>query len=183
MIHIDVMANRVEAPELVNREYQQLQRDTPNFQTLDKREADDEDGEHDIDKIFSNDRSDSNIVQHHSEVLDHENESGISGLHPIELTAHSILNAPLDHLNEDFELLGQSQYILLTRLRLIEERLKSFKKVVIDDGNMTSEKEISETFNKIRELKKRLGVTVKSLDKVEARVERMNKKLNIDANE
>lgn len=183
MIHIDVMTNRVKTPVLVNREYQQLQGDTTHSQTLDKPEADDEDGEHDIDEMFSNDRSESNVVQQHSEVLEHEHESGISGLHPIELTAHSILNAPLDHLYEDFELLGQSQYILLTRLRLIEDRLKSFKKVVIDDGNMTSEKEISETFNKIRELKKRLSVTVKSLDKVETRVEKMNKKLNIDANE
>ena len=177
------MTNRVEAPELVNHEYQQSQRDTTISQALDKPKVEDEHGEHDIGEIFSNNRSDSNIVQNHTEVLEHDRESGISGLHPIELTAHSILNAPLDHLNEDFELLGQSQYILLTRLRLIEDRLKSFKKVVIDDGNMTSEKEVSDTFNKIRELKKRLGVTVKSLDKVEARVERMNKKLNIDANE
>lgn len=182
MIHVDVMADRVKTPEVVKHKYQQLQMDTTNSQIPDEPEADHQDGEHDIDEIFSNEESDSNIVQQHSELLEHEHESGISGLHPIELTAHSILNAPLDHLNEDFELLGQSQYILLTRLRLIEERLKSFKKVVIDDGNMTSEKEITETFNKIRELKKRLGLTVKSLDKVEARVERMNKKLNIDAN-
>lgn len=55
MIHIDVMTNRVKTPVLVNREYQQLQGDTTNSQTLDKPEADDEDGEHDIDEMFSND--------------------------------------------------------------------------------------------------------------------------------
>lgn len=113
----------------------------------------------------------------------HEEDIGIGSLHPIELTAHTILNGPLDHLNEDFELLSQSQYILLTRLRLIEERLKSFRKVIIEDGNMTTDKEITETFNKIKDLKKRLAASVKTLDKVESRVERMSSKLHLDTND
>lgn len=176
------MEDKIKDKSLISHESRQLQKDTRHSQVTDKVGAIDNDGNHGMDEILNNEVPD-NVVHQLNELSEHEHDSDIGGLHPIELTAHSILNAPLDHLNEDFELLSQSQYILLTRLRLIEDRLKSFKKVVIDDGNMTSEKEITETFNKIRDLKKRLVVTVKSLDKVEARVERMNKKLHIGANE
>lgn len=109
-----------------------------------------------------------------------EHESDFNELHPIELTAHTILSGSLDHLHDDFELLSQSQYILLTRLKLIEDRLKSFEKVAIEDDNMTKDKEVLETFNKIRELKRRLNTSMKTLHKVETRVEKMNHKLGHD---
>lgn len=177
------MENRIKDKSLINLESQKLEKETRHSHIIDELGVIDNDGNHGMDEILDNEASDNNAVHQRNETLEDEHDSDIGGLHPIELTAHSILNAPLDHLNEDFELLSQSQYILLTRLRLIEDRLNSFKKVVIDDGNMTSEKEIAETFNKIRDLKKRLVVSVKTLDKAEARVERMNKKLNINANE
>lgn len=177
------MTSRIETSNLVNHEYQHMPMVARNSQELGEKD-DDEDKEQEIDKVINNEEPDNNNnVQQHDEVFEHDHETGINGLHPIELAAHTILNGPLDHLNEDFELLSQSQYILLTRLRLIEDRLQSFKKVIVDDGNMTTEKEISESFNKIRELKKRLGMTVKSLDKVEVRVERMNNKLCLNVNE
>lgn len=43
--------------------------------------------------------------------------------HPIELAAHSLLSASLDSVHENFNLLHQSQHILLTRLKHIEHRL------------------------------------------------------------
>lgn len=43
--------------------------------------------------------------------------------HPIELAAHAVLSAPLDSVHESFNLLHQSQHILLTRLKHIEHRL------------------------------------------------------------
>lgn len=43
--------------------------------------------------------------------------------HPIELAAHSLLSGSLDSLNENFLQLHRSQHVLLTRLKMISDRL------------------------------------------------------------
>lgn len=96
----------------------------------------------------------------------------INDLHPIELAAHSLLTGPLDTLSENFELLNQSQIILLARLRVIENRLKTFKELV--ESNNISEKQLIAQFNKIRELSDRLTKSLKQLDKINSRISRMN---------
>ncbi|CUM62802.1 uncharacterized protein PRCAT00000360001 [Priceomyces carsonii] len=106
-----------------------------------------------------------------------EEDSEINDLHPMELMAHSVLSGPLDGLNESFEQLSQSQLILLTRLRLIEERLTSFKKSVTDEGNMLDDKEVASNIDRIKDLTKRAGISFKTLSEIEKRVERMNQKL------
>lgn len=95
-------------------------------------------------------------------------------LHPIELTAHTLLSGSLDNLNDNFEILNQSQLILLTRLKFIEERLLSFKNVALDQSGI-DDKEVLKNFNKIKELQKRLTGVGKVLEKVEERVERIEK--------
>ncbi|CCE72538.1 Piso0_000120 [Millerozyma farinosa CBS 7064] len=98
-------------------------------------------------------------------------DQDIEGHHPIELIAHSILGGPLDRLQEDFESLGSSQYILLNRIRLIEERLESLKTVMFEEENTLDEKEVLEGIEKVKQIRKRLYSTLKTLDKVEKRVE------------
>lgn len=93
-------------------------------------------------------------------------------LHPIELTAHTLLSGSLDNLNDNFEILNQSQLILLTRLKFIEERLLSFKNVALDQSGI-DDKEVVKNFDKIKELQKRLTGVGKVLEKVEERVERI----------
>lgn len=107
-------------------------------------------------------------------------QGGIHDLHPIELTAHTLLSGSLDNLHENFELLNQSQYILLTRLRLIEERLSSIKTVFVDSENHVDEKEVQNTFNKLKELRKSLHSSLKTLAQVNNRVERMSSTINIE---
>lgn len=77
----------------------------------------------------------------------------------------------MDRLQEDFELLGLSQYILLNRIRLIEERLESLKTVMFEEENTLDEKEVLEGIEKVKQIRKRLYSTLKTLDKVEKRVE------------
>ncbi|CCE73101.1 Piso0_000120 [Millerozyma farinosa CBS 7064] len=98
-------------------------------------------------------------------------EQEIEGHHHIELIAHSILGGPLDRLQEDFESLGSSQYILLNRIRLIEERLESLKTVMFEEENTLDEKEVLEGIEKVKQIRKRLCSSLKTLDKVEKRVE------------
>lgn len=98
-------------------------------------------------------------------------------LHPIELAAHAILSGPLDTLHDNFELLNQSQYVLLTRLQLIETRLTEFKKAFVDDEEYVNDKEIQLTLAKVKELKKSLQLCCKTLEKVEHRTEKMKQKL------
>lgn len=98
-------------------------------------------------------------------------DQDIEGHHPIELVAHSILGGPLDRLQEDFELLGLSQYILLNRIRLIEERLESLKTVMFEEENTLDEKEVLDGIEKVKQIRKRLFSMLKTLDKVEKRVE------------
>ncbi|CAH2353961.1 hypothetical protein CLIB1423_13S02850 [[Candida] railenensis] len=97
--------------------------------------------------------------------------ASVYDLHPIELTAHTLLSGSLDHLNENFKNLNQSQVILYTRLRLIEDRLKSYYTVI--EQNQAEPDELKEVVSRIKSLKKRLLSSVKTLKKVEVRVERM----------
>lgn len=54
--------------------------------------------------------------------------SSLYDLHPVELAAHALLTAPLDHLNDNFGQLHQLQVILHARLRLIEKRLEALQR-------------------------------------------------------
>lgn len=85
--------------------------------------------------------------------------------HPIELTAHSLLSGSLDTLHENFVLLHQSQHILLTRLRLIEDRLKQINTELAVSG-----KELVQVQARIRALRKKLSDVAKILVKVDKRV-------------
>ncbi|KAG5420290.1 hypothetical protein I9W82_002170 [Candida metapsilosis] len=96
----------------------------------------------------------------------------INDLHPIELAAHSLLTGPLDTLSENFESLNQSQIILLTRLRVIETRLNTFRQLV--ESNDLNEKDLMAQLNKIRELSDRLTRSLKLLDAIDSRISRMN---------
>lgn len=98
-------------------------------------------------------------------------------LHPLEVTAHTLLLGPLDNLNENFEQLDQSQLILLTRLKIIEDRLLSFQRVVLEDQNIVDDKELTSHFNRVKELRRLLLASMKTLGKVETRIEKMNEKL------
>ncbi|EGW31126.1 uncharacterized protein SPAPADRAFT_156849 [Spathaspora passalidarum NRRL Y-27907] len=100
----------------------------------------------------------------------------VEGLHAIELAAHTLLSGSLDNLNENFDSLNQSQVIILTRLKIIEKRLSDYKQI-LEDNNI-NERELSDRFTKIKELRKRLDVCIKTLERVEQRVDRMNTKLD-----
>lgn len=104
-------------------------------------------------------------------------------LHPIELTAHTLLSSSLDHLNENFKQLNQSQIILFTRLRLIEKRLKGFQAAVSNSNETEEEGDeiVSEILIKIKAIKKKLLSSVKTLKKVDARVGRMDELIDADA--
>lgn len=88
--------------------------------------------------------------------------------HPIELTAHSLLSGSLDQLHENFVLLHQSQHILLTRLRLIEDRLKQLNKELSLSG-----KDMVQVQSRTRMLRKKLAEVAKTLVKVDQRVRQL----------
>lgn len=90
--------------------------------------------------------------------------------HPIELTAHSLLSGSLDNLHENFVLLHQSQHILLTRLRLIEDRLKEIHTELAVSG-----KDVTQVQARIRTLRKKLADVAKILVKVDRRVSQLEK--------
>lgn len=104
----------------------------------------------------------------------------VNDLHPIELTAHALLNGPLENLYENFELLTQSQYILLTRLKLIENRLTSFEKAFCEEGLFVSDRDVQNSFSRIKELRKLLLKSLKTLSKISDRVNDMSTKLELD---
>lgn len=93
-------------------------------------------------------------------------------LHQVELTAHTLLSGSFDNLNENFESLSLSQLILLTRLKVIESKLNEFQKFV--DHGFINEKELSDQFHKIKELRKRLDTCIKTLDKAEKRLDNLD---------
>lgn len=90
-------------------------------------------------------------------------------LHPIELIAHSVLSGPLDSLNENFELLHKSQVVLLTRLKLIEQKLEQFQQI---HGTIDN-KPITDTIGRIKGIKKRLQEVERRLDSIDKRVDNM----------
>ncbi|WLF81041.1 hypothetical protein PVL30_004835 [Lodderomyces elongisporus] len=95
----------------------------------------------------------------------------INDLHPVELAAHSLLSGPLDSLNDNFESLSQSQVILLTRLKIIEDRLNNFKELV--DANIIDEKQFLQQTSKVKELSKRLSHILRQLDKIDSRLDKL----------
>lgn len=86
--------------------------------------------------------------------------------HPIELAAHSLLSGSLDNLHENFLQLHQSQHILLTRLKLIEDRLRTLESVEMK----ITEKSVLTMHSRVRALRKTLVESAKTLKKVEERV-------------
>lgn len=139
-----------------------------------------------------NEMSEQNEVNEHEGGVEEEritNESGRSGeeydpdfsrisknidsgddLHPIELIAHSILSGPLDNLHENFQLLHKSQIILLTRLKLIEERLASIQ----NTNKSIDDKDINGDIQKIRAIRVRLQGIDKVLDKITKRIDKID---------
>ncbi|KAI3404737.2 hypothetical protein KGF56_002440 [Candida oxycetoniae] len=101
---------------------------------------------------------------------EHLRES-INDVHPVELTAHTVLSGPLDSLNASLASLDESQMELLTKLKLLEDRLTTFKKLT--ESNFVDEKQLSAHSNKVKEFSKRLSVILKQLDKLEARVDKL----------
>lgn len=101
-------------------------------------------------------------------------------IHPVELTAHTLLSAPLNSLNDYFELLSQSQLILLTRLQVIEDRLKSFKTIVVENHNIVDDKDVTTDLQRIKQLRKRLVAVQKVLSKVNSRLDKIEERQSID---
>lgn len=108
--------------------------------------------------------------------LDSAEDNDLSALHRMELVAHSVLNGPLDQLNETVELLGLSQLILLARLNLMQERMSRIHNS-IEEGHFTQEKKNQQALSKIKDLRKRLQNSLKLLSKIEFRTRFMNEKL------
>jgi predicted nucleic acid-binding Zn-ribbon protein len=95
-------------------------------------------------------------------------------IHPVELIAHSLLSGSLENLTENFDQLHQSQIILLTRLNLIEQKLAQFTN---KGSEITHTDTIAKYLAAIKTLRKRLGVVIKTLDKVDKRVAKIDAKL------
>lgn len=95
-----------------------------------------------------------------------ESEMDHSDLHPIELIAHQILSGPLDNLNDNFESLHNSQVILLTRLKSIEQRLTNLS---IQSNDKVID--IQEELARIKVIRKRLQSSQKKLGKIDKRLE------------
>lgn len=91
--------------------------------------------------------------------------------HAIELVAHSVLSTSLDNLNDNFESLHQSQVILLTRLKLIEEKLLKIKEV--NDESMKNN--VGEDINRIRTIRKRLEGVEKKVQRIDKRMDSVEK--------
>lgn len=85
--------------------------------------------------------------------------------HPIELTAHSLLSGSLDTLHENFVQLHQSQHVLLTRLKHIEDRLK-----LLSETHEEPEIDLVLVQARIKAVKKKLAGAAKTLVKVDERV-------------
>ena len=101
-----------------------------------------------------------------------------SDIHPVELIAHSLLSGSLENLSENFDQLHQSQVILLTRLNLIEQKLGQFTQT---NSEITQTDTIAKHLAAVKTLRKRLAVVIKTLDKVDKRVAKIDAKLAEEA--
>ncbi|KAF3987705.1 hypothetical protein FT663_03704 [Candidozyma haemuli var. vulneris] len=88
--------------------------------------------------------------------------------HPIELAAHSLLSGPLDSLNDNFLQLHRSQHVLLTRLKMISERLDQIEKGF---GEGIAGQDVTAAHQQIKAMKAKLQESQKRLGGVEKRVE------------
>lgn len=88
--------------------------------------------------------------------------------HPIEVAAHSVLSSSLDSLQENFLNLHKSQQILLTRLKMIEDRLN---KVNESTQSSISEEDLAAVHMKLSRIQQLLSRCEKSLASTEARCE------------
>lgn len=99
-----------------------------------------------------------------------DNETTLEDLndyHAIELATHTILSNLLDSLHDNFELLHQSQFILLTRLKLIEQRIKGFQTAL---DNTITPTELQHKLASIVTLRKRLEQVLAKMDTVSSRL-------------
>lgn len=99
-----------------------------------------------------------------------DNETTLEDLndyHAIELATHTILSNLLDSLHDNFELLHQSQFILLTRLKLIEQRIKAFQTAL---NNGITATELQQKLASIVNLRKRLEQVLARMDTVNSRL-------------
>lgn len=87
--------------------------------------------------------------------------------HPIELAAHSVLSASLDSVHENFNLLHQSQHMLLTRLKHIEHRLLLLE----TSPDALSEQDVIAFKQRIRIAQKQLVEQKKTLVEVNKRLD------------
>lgn len=90
------------------------------------------------------------------------------GLHPLEVTAHTVLSGPLDSLGDSLEQLGTSQVTLLARLRLLQDLLTQYEQAA---RVAPTEKDVARVFERIRGLRKRLAATMKRLERSDAEVD------------
>lgn len=91
--------------------------------------------------------------------------------HPIELAAHSLLSGSLDSLNENFLLLHRSQHVLLTRLKMISERLNNIETAF---GEGIPGRDIEAVHQQIKLLKVKLQESQNRLKKVEKRLDTLD---------
>lgn len=99
-----------------------------------------------------------------------DNETTLEDLndyHAIELATHTILSNLLDSLHDNFELLHQSQFILLTRLKVIEQRIKAFQTAL---NNGITATELQQKLASIVNLRKRLEQVLARMDTVSNRL-------------
>lgn len=100
--------------------------------------------------------------------MDDTKDPTFNDIHQIELIAHSLLSSPLDNLSENFESLNQSQLILLTRLNLIEQKLKQVENDSVTDS-------VQSHLATIKILKSRLLISLSKLDKIDERLNNIEK--------
>lgn len=101
--------------------------------------------------------------------------SRLHGLHPLEVTAHTVLSGPLDSLGNSLERLGTSQVTLFTRLRLLQDILSRYDQAARD---APTEKDLARVSERIRGLRKRLAATVKSLEQTDKKVDSLLESLD-----
>lgn len=90
--------------------------------------------------------------------------------YPIELAAHSLLSGSLDSLNENFLQLHRSQHVLLTRLKMISDRLDKIEGGL---GDKIAASDVTAVYQQVKAIKAKLQESEKRLTKVEKRVDRL----------